>query len=227
MVGSSEVVTTRSEGKSEPQPVREAVYAALRERILRGVYRPNERLVERELARDLDGSRTPVREALLRLQAEGLVVAGRSGLQVREFTFEEIREAYEVRSALEGYAARLAASNATPAELDAIRTMTLQQQERLANEAMGRDDFVAVNDAFHDAVIAAAHNERLSQAVHSNRIYFFNSRLAALYSLDQSLAALDEHLEILATIAHRDGDAAERLVRQHVEAALGVIRAAR
>src|SRR5579864_7454244 len=96
------------------------VYERLREAIVTGRARPNERLIEAELADRLQVSRTPIREGLQRLAAEGLVVTRRRGWVVLEHTSAEIREIYEARAALEGYCARLAAERATEAQLKEI-----------------------------------------------------------------------------------------------------------
>src|SRR5579859_8257976 len=96
------------------------VYEELRQAIVEGRIRPNERLIELELARALNVSRTPVRESILQLVADGLVVSRRRGWVVREHSPEEIREIYEVRAALEGFAANLAAVRATDEQLAEI-----------------------------------------------------------------------------------------------------------
>ncbi|MFJ4286884.1 GntR family transcriptional regulator [Paenarthrobacter nicotinovorans] len=209
---------------AEALSMRDSVYQALRSNILHGVYRPNDRLVERDIAADLQASRTPVREALLRLVSEGLVVKGRNGLKVHEFTFEEVQEVYEVRAALEGYAGRLAAERATPDDIAGIQRITEDQQARLRDEKLEVHNFVEMNDQFHDAIIAAARNARLTSLLRVNRTYFFNFRLAALYTKHQTAAALDEHQAILAAIARRDADEADRLIRHHTTSALAIIR---
>jgi DNA-binding GntR family transcriptional regulator len=130
------------------------VYERLREAILTGRARPNERLIEAELADRLQVSRTPIRESLQRLAAEGLVVSRRRGWVVLEHTSVEIREIYEARAALEGYCARLAAQRATDAQLKEIAS--LHHPKR--NLKSSRQHLVEINDRFHDAILAAAQN---------------------------------------------------------------------
>lgn len=211
----------------DDRSIADAVYDALHDQIVRGDYRPNERLVEREIGREQNVSRTPVREALQRLTVEGLVTKGRNGLQVREFTFAEIREVYEVRSALESYAARLAAKSATREDIAGIEQIIADQYARLGEQDLDTEAFVAMNNQFHDAVVAAARNERLARLVKINRTYYFNVHLAAFYSREEAVGALNEHVEILDTIAKGDGDASDRLVRAHIESALEIIRHSR
>src|ERR1700754_1350669 len=99
------------------------VYERLRQAIVAGSIRPNERLIEADLAARLEVSRTPVRESMLRLAGDGLIIAHRRGWIVREHSAEEIREVYEIRAALEGFAAGLAALRATDEELAGIKAI--------------------------------------------------------------------------------------------------------
>ena len=99
--------------KREPSPGDPSIYAKIRADIISGKIRPNSRLIEAELADFYDVSRTPVREALQRLYENKLINRIKSGWVVREYSLDEIKEIYEVRAALEGFAARLAAERAT------------------------------------------------------------------------------------------------------------------
>lgn len=201
----------------------EAVYTAVHHRIVTGVYRPNQRLVETEIAAELGASRTPVREALVRLINDGLAVRSRHGLMVREFTLPEVREIYEVRAALEGYAARLAAERRTPEAL-AMLGETLQHHARTSqDEALDRAKVVESNADFHDAVLAASGNIRMRGLASGNQSYFFNIEAAAVTSDEALVVALDEHQLIYDAIRDRDGDKAEAIVRGHIMAGLKVI----
>jgi DNA-binding GntR family transcriptional regulator len=201
----------------------DTVYAAVHHRIVTGAYRPNERLVETEIAADLGASRTPVREALVRLIKDGLAVRSRHGLMVREFTLPEVREIYEVRAALEGFAARLAAERVSPEALENLGE-TLQHHARAwQDEALDRARVVETNAAFHDAVLAASGNARMRALASGNQSYFFNVEAAAVTSDDGLVVALDEHQLIYDAIRKGDGDEAEAIVRGHVMAGLRVI----
>jgi DNA-binding GntR family transcriptional regulator len=201
----------------------DTVYAAVHHRIVTGAYRPNERLVETEIAAELGASRTPVREALVRLIKDGLAVRSRHGLMVREFTLPEVREIYEVRAALEGYAARLAAERSTPESLE-ILGETLRHHARTSrDEALDRARVVETNADFHDAVFAASGNARMQALASGNQSYFFNIEAAAVTSDDALVVALDEHQLIYDAIRERDGDKAEAIVRGHIMAGLKVI----
>jgi len=194
-------------------------YGRLRAEIIRGSIRPNERLVAADLAERLKISRTPVREALQLLEAEGLVVALKRGYMVREHTGGEIREIYEVRAALEGMSGRLAAIRATDEAIAAITAIGAHYDEVALVEPWR---LVDLNSQFHAAVTAACSNERLAALNRRNSEHFFNYRIAALYSEKEALAAVRGHARILAALTERDADAAARAAREHVEEALEV-----
>lgn len=212
---------------SDRQPdtgsLRETVYQGLRAAILHGRYRPNQRLVELELADELHASRTPVREALQRLGSEGLIVRVRRGWAVREFSKPEIREIYEVRLTLEGYASRLAAERASDDQLDGIGVLIDEQLRAQAADVIPRDLLVQVNDRFHDSIVAASGNTRLVESIKHSRTYYFNYRLAALYTDEQAVESLDQHVAIAAAVRRRAGDKAELLTREHIQHALELI----
>ena len=196
------------------------VYERLREEIVKGLIRPNERLVEVDLAERLGVSRTPVRESLKRLEAEGLIHGGRHHLVVREHAPDEIREIYEARAALEGYAARLAADRASASDLAKIALWHEADHKKLLRSP--REHIVNVNDRFHDAIIAAAHNRRLLDLIRRNREFYFNYRIANLYTDAESEASLEGHTAILRALERRDPVGAEAATRAHVMEALRV-----
>ncbi|MCI2418292.1 GntR family transcriptional regulator [Saccharopolyspora sp. K220] len=197
----------------------EEVYQRLRQEIVRGDLRPREALSEVEIAERLRVSRTPVRESLQRLASEGLIRSHRRRWVVYEHTTAEIQEIYEVRTALEGYSARLAAKRATDAELVALRE--LRDQVRDASPEL--DQRVAFNEQLHDGILALAHNETLLKQARTSRRYFFNRTVAQLYTPAELAVSAEQHRELLGAVIARDADEAERLARQHVDFALDVI----
>lgn len=201
------------------QSLTSETYGRLRAEIIRGSIRPNERLVAADLAERLQISRTPVREALQLLEAEGLVVTLKRGYMVREHTGSEIREIYEVRAALEGMSARLAAVRASEESIAAIAGCGAHDDEVALVEPWR---LVDLNSQFHAAVVAASSNERIGRVNQRNSEHFFNYRIAALYSEKEAMAAVRGHARILAALKARDPDAAERAAREHVEEALAV-----
>ena len=198
----------------------DGIYDRVRADIVHGALRPNQRLVEVELAERLGVSRTPVRETLQRLTLEGLVQRERGRWVVHEHSADEIRAIYEVRAALEGYAAFLAADRATASELEALAALYPAGDAALA---LGPDDQVELNERFHDGVIAAAANPRLAQLSRASRQYYFNHRIARRYDATETRESIDGHRRILAALARNDGRAAELRAREHVEYALEIV----
>ncbi|MGH2825648.1 MAG: GntR family transcriptional regulator [Actinomycetota bacterium] len=190
------------------------VYEVLRTRITEGRIRPNARLVETAVAEELDISRTPVREALHRLATAGYVMGGRSGWSVREHTAREIQEIFETRAALEGYASRLTAVRASTEELDAIAQTRGAEGERLLR--ISREELVDINDLFHNAIYAGSGNERLIDLIRRNRDFYFNYRIADLYSQEELHTSVVEHEAIIGALWDRDGRRAEILMRRHI-----------
>jgi DNA-binding GntR family transcriptional regulator len=208
----------------EPIPLHRsgAAYDQVRADIVHGVLRPNQRLVEIELAEQLGVSRTPVRETLQRLVLEGLVRRERGGWVVHEHSPEEIQAIYEVRAALEGYAAYLAAGRASQAEVAALDAIYPPGE---AAVALGPDDQVELNERFHDGVIAAAGNPRLAALCRVNRQYYFNHRIASRYDGEENRRSIEGHRLILEALARGDGPAAEAHAREHVDYALAIVLA--
>lgn len=202
------------------EKIAEDVYRRLRREIIRGVLRPNESLVETELAERLNVSRTPVRETLHRLAADGLIVSERRRWHVYEHTHEEIRQIYEVRAALEGYAARLACLRGDDAAIKAVAEARTTPEEEVRQPPR---DHVERNERFHDLIVAAAGNERLAAQIRGNRLYFFNYRIAAAYTPGDVAEYARQHGELIDAVTARDAGRAERLTREHIDHALNLI----
>lgn len=195
------------------------VYATLREDIQNGRLPQGTRLVESDLAKNLQVSRTPVREALRRLQAEGLVelLPGR-GLVVSELTTEAIVELYVVRIALEGTAAGLAARLLTPLELERLRKT--QQELEQAVVAPNPKVLTTLNTRLHQQICAAAKNRYLLEF--TQRIYDTLRRFkeTTLTYPGRAQEMLVEHRALLAALEDRDEVLAETLARDHMRKAM-------
>jgi DNA-binding GntR family transcriptional regulator len=219
--GGRRMTTGEPSARERAAILADGVYAALRQDILHGVLRPNEALVEADVAERLHVSRTPVRESMQRLATEGMIVSRRRRWYVYEHSREEIQQIYEARAALEGYAARLAAERA-PDEL-LVRVRTAHAVEN-GYPPTGRAQ-VDANDRFHDMVIEASGNPRIKAMIEGNRQYYFNFRIAESYTPAEIAAWHGEHQLIVDAICARDGDSAERASRAHVLGALQLILA--
>jgi DNA-binding GntR family transcriptional regulator len=199
----------------------EAMYVALREAILSGVLLPGERLGEEHLARLFERSRTPVREAILRLESEGLTErSSRRGFVVGRISREEVLEVYAVRGALDALAARLAAHGMLPAELDQLRRLNAQLREAALKKDFAR--MLELNMAFHEAICKAGRNALLLDFMRQIHDWVRRFPESTLSVKGRASAANDEHDALIDALEERNADKAESLARQHMERALQV-----
>lgn len=190
-------------------------YALILEAIDSHVYTPGDRLVENELADRFGVSRTPIREALQRLETQNLLTRDGRSLIVASLDHNELAELYVVRGELEGLAARLASRHATPEEVGVLRDM-LAEDHKLVDDpaALSR-----ANRRFHKQIHLASHNRflvRQLDLVHRSMALFATSSLAAE---GRAEGTLEEHRRIVAAIAAGDGDAAYTALRDHISKA--------
>ncbi|WP_240756972.1 GntR family transcriptional regulator [Roseicella aquatilis] len=200
----------------------ERAYRRLRDSIVQGALPPGSRISERSLAAALGISAQPVREALRRLEQDGMVVTlPRRGTVVAEFGPERQAEMGRIRAALEGAAAALAAERADAATLAALEAQLQAMQE--ATEA-GRPDLVsAANERFHALIHGATGNVFLIRSLAALRAFDHVGRVRALNSTPKELPrALREHAGILAALQARDPETAEARMRAHVLRSLEV-----
>lgn len=191
----------------------DAVYQTLRRGIIQGELAPGERLRSDALANELQVSRTPVREALRKLEAEGLVAHSGARLVVRALSEQDLTELFYVREALEGIAARLAAENATPSEITAIGDL-LEDMDAVRKRGE-IDTLRRLTGEFHQLICRAAHNNRLTQLLTSLLDQVRQMRTSTLYGEGRAGEALHEHRQLLQAIVARDGGRAEALARAH------------
>lgn len=196
----------------------EQAYDALRRGITNGTYRAGDRMREADLADQLGISRTPVREALRRLEADGMVTSAvhHSGLVVSTLDQQQVTEIYAVREVLEGLAARLAAMHASEAEIASM--YDLLDAQKLAPTGEIRQ-LAELNDRFHHVIYSGARNRYLTAVLQS-----FESSLALLPGTTYAVAgradsALAEHHDLVSAIAAHDPEAAESAARKHFRTA--------
>jgi DNA-binding GntR family transcriptional regulator len=201
------------------------VYEHLRGEILANRLAPGTELSEVALSRELQISRGPIREALSRLAAEGLItMRPRRRAEVRSLTTQELIDAYQVREALEVMAVRLAIPRITEADLGRLEDLIDQMAGHAGRQAVA--DFFAANVAFHELLCALSGNDKLREMHHrlEGEIGRFQDRTLALRgSLDGSLA---EHRAILAAIRLRDADQAAQLTADHIRVPVQRLQAA-
>ncbi|MEJ6022794.1 GntR family transcriptional regulator [Ramlibacter sp. PS4R-6] len=191
------------------------VAAQLRDRIFAGELMPGTFLDEVKLAGKLKISRTPLREALKVLTAEGLVRhEPRRGSFVNEVTVQDLDEIFPVIALLEGQCARLAAEHATDADLQALEALHDKLQRHAKAKRIA--DYYAANFAIHEAIIQLADNRWLAQVIGDLRKILKLARLQQLSApgrLDQSLS---EHMAVFAALKARDPDGADAAMRTHL-----------
>lgn len=190
-------------------------YTLILEAIDQGIYRPGDRLVEAELAERFGVSRTPVREALQRLETQSMLTRDGRSMIVASLDHNQLAELYVVRAELEGLAARLAAKHATPEEIRVLNDMVEADRE-IVNDP---DGLSRANRRFHKQIHLASHNRYLVQQldlVHRSMALLASTSLAAE---GRGEAALAEHAEIVRAIAAGDGEAAQAALRAHISKA--------
>ena len=198
-------------------PRSEFVYRKLREAIRDGSLTAGERMREIDLAKQLGVSRTPVREALGRLEGENLVTLDATrGMIVTRISIEEVHELYAMREILEGAAAALAARFATPVELAMLREIANRDETLLDNVA----DLVSNNRLFHQTLHRSGHNRYLLKTLNSIHGSIDLLGPTSLTIDGRAPAAEREHQALVAAIERRDSRAAEEMARSHVRASL-------
>ncbi len=191
------------------------VATMLRERIFAGALSPGAFLDEPALCQELHISRTPLREALKVLAAEGLVrYEPRRGCFVSELTEQDIEEIFPVIALLEGRCAHEAALRATDADLQALQAL----HDRLQRHADARriNDYYQVNFAIHEAIITLAANRWLAQTITDLRRILKLARLQQLHTPGRLEQSLSEHLAVFAALKARDAEGAEAAMRTHL-----------
>jgi DNA-binding GntR family transcriptional regulator len=206
--------STQSEAEGLPRG--EAAYQYIRGAIQSGQLQPGERLREIDLAKQIGLSRTPIREALSRLEAEGLVAHDATrGVVIAELDYSMMTELYYMREVLEGTAARLVAQHASEVEISILDDLCQQYEDALGDEAA----LTASNRRFHDTLYRCSHNRYLL-----NMVTVLHDALSllggtTLDNAERAAETLREHREVVTAIRARDADAAEQALRAHIRAA--------
>ena len=186
---------------------------SIRDAITSGRIAAGERLSQDELARQLGVSRAPIRDALNRLEAEGLVRTAAKGVVVAEMTPQELLELFEVRALVDGYAARRACRLLSEDDLRRLEQIV----EATARLSDGGDvqEVVRAHEDFHDVIYSASGNGELTRIARSLWDRTYRYRLTGLANRAVALSSLDDHRAILAAFKERDASRAERLMSEH------------
>jgi DNA-binding GntR family transcriptional regulator len=206
------------DGSNGPRPV--GVLERLRALILTGEYGPDERLIEEQLAERLGVSRTPVRQALTMLEAEGLVeITPNRGATVCSFSIEDVWDIYDLRAVLEGHAARRAAGRIERRELERMRELA-REMEGLPGQFDDHEEeiraLVALNQEFHGTIVEASRNRRLERLINRTVEIPLMFKAFYWYTLHERTISNHYHRQILEALENGDADRAETIMRKHV-----------
>jgi DNA-binding GntR family transcriptional regulator len=202
------------------KPLREIVFESLREAIISGILEPGERLMEIQLAEEMGVSRTPVREAIRKLELEAFVVMiPRKGAYVAGVSHKDVADVFEIRSALEGLAAGLAAERITEEEIEQMERILLYRQ----GDEMNLEEIVESDTDFHALVYKASRNQRLIQILENLREQIQRFRATSLAVPGRIKDAIDEHRGIVEALARHDVEEAQTLAMSHIVTAENVM----
>jgi len=191
------------------------VFENLKQAIIRGEVPPGDRLVESRLADALDISRTPVREAIHKLEREGLLrKLPKGGFAVMNLSREDIEETFGIRCVLESYAARLAAENYNEEELLPLEEKIREFQKCLDKGQL--DELPRINTEFHSLFYALSRSPKLIKMINDLRDQIFRFRKILLKKDKWAEVSNDDHRKILEAIRERDVNRVERVVKQHI-----------
>ena len=200
---------------SSPSVSERDAYTLVLDAIDEGAYLPGDRLVESELAERFGVSRTPIREALQRLETQGVLSRDGRSMVVASLDHDQLGELYVVRAELEGLAARLAAQHAAPEEVALMREMVEDDHKLLGNpKALSR-----ANKRFHRQIHLASHNRYLVQQLEMVHRTMALLATTTFEAEGRDVEGLEEHRQIVEGIAQRDGDAAYQALRNHISKA--------
>lgn len=197
-------------------PLRDVVFNTLRQEILTGRMKPGERLMEIHLANKLGVSRTPIREAIRKLELEGLVIMiPRRGAEVAQISWKNLKDVMEVRLALDVLTIELACERMTQEEQSQLTLAC--DNFKAATKTMDTRKIAEADVAFHDIIVASTRNERLIQLVNNLSEQMYRYRFEYLKDGSQHEMLVEEHKQMCRCIAQKDKQLASKVVRNHIK----------
>ena len=201
---------------NEYMPLRDVVFCTLRQAILKGEMEPGERLMEIQLAKKLGVSRTPIREAIRKLELEGLVIMiPRKGAEVAGITEKALRDVLEVRRSLEELAIELAVARMQEDDIRALEAARIEFREALHSSDMIR--IAQADEKFHDVIYAGTYNDKLVQILNNLRDQIYRYRLEYIKDTGKRQLILIEHENILNAVKTRNLELGRRAMREHID----------
>lgn len=197
-------------------PLRDVVFNTLRKAILTGELKPGERLLEIHLANQLGVSRTPIREAIRKLELEGLVIMmPRRGAEVAQITEKSLRDVLEVRRALDALCAELACDRITEEEKQKLKTACDEFEKATATS--DATIIAAADVALHDIIVAATRNSRLIQLINNLSEQMYRYRFEYIKDENQHNNLVEEHRMIYESIVRHDKEGAAEATKLHID----------
>jgi len=200
---------------SQIKPIRDKIYELLRKRIFAGLYSAGEKLVETNIAREMQVSRTPVREAFRKLESEGLVEhVPRKGIFVKVLKKNDILEVYSIRIVLEGLASKSAAENIAQEEIIKLKVTLNKMDEALKDEEI--ELFKSLCIKFNNIIRTASNMPRLIKMIAQLEEYTEETREITLSSKNRRENVMQEHKDIFEALAKKDSVASEEATKNHI-----------
>ena len=201
---------------NEYLPLRDVVFNTLRQAILRGELKPGERLMEIQLANKLGVSCTPIREALRKLELEGLVnMVPRKGAEVADITEKSQRDVLEVRKALEELSVQLACEKITEEEIEELKRVAERFKDTLNDQDVTK--IAEADVAFHDVIYTATDNQKLILLLNNLREQMYRYRVEYLKKEEAYPQLIAEHEELIDNISKRNKEEATRIMCEHID----------
>jgi DNA-binding GntR family transcriptional regulator len=204
-------------------PLSDAVYHSISQALRAGRFEANSRLVESELAEALGVSRTPIRDALRRLESDGLVRSEPNRGYVVADLMEDVAHVFLIRERLEGLAAAMAADTITRPELEELDALQAEMEQLLATVPTDIDRLVELNGQLHQRITDASRSPRLIRLIERLHPQYMSYQVLRIYSDDERRRSIREHREILDALWQRDSATAERVIHRHLEHGKGVV----
>jgi DNA-binding GntR family transcriptional regulator len=192
------------------------VYRVLKESIIKGFLEPGTKLLENKIAEEMQVSRTPVREAMQKLAAEGFVrTTPNQTMVVTEVSPEDVKEVLQIRGVLEGLAARIAAKKINRQEIDELENVVTQMSLHLTKKDLS--SYCQVDDEFHDLILNICGNKWIIQIRDNLGTFIYRFRIKSLSVPGRFKHSLEEHQAIMESLREHDSAEADRLSQVHME----------
>lgn len=201
----------------KPVPYYEQFYHSIKAMIFEGKYKPGERIVENQLAKEFNVSKSPIREAIRMLEQDGLIVMDeKSRMVVYQPTLKDVEEIYFCRKALESFAVRLMIQKAEEVEIEKIEKL-LKETEETIKTSSDSNIIIALNADFHNLIIEFTKNDRLKKQLKNLKSLMYFFRIMNFHGENRASDILKQHLEIFIHIKNRDEEKAAQAMLNHLQ----------